>query len=37
MEIRGGGKEKENDRASTISKHIKSVQVGDITICIESC
>jgi hypothetical protein len=30
-------KGKENDRESTISKYIGSVQVQDITICIESC
>jgi hypothetical protein len=33
----GGGKRKQNDRVSTILKNITSVQVEDITICIECC
>jgi hypothetical protein len=42
MELRGEVKGKENDRESTLSKStiskcITSVQVEDITICIESC
>jgi hypothetical protein len=37
MALREGGKGKENNRKSTISKCITSVQVEDITICIESC
>jgi hypothetical protein len=37
MELREGGKGKEDDRASTISKYITSVKVKDITTCIESC
>jgi hypothetical protein len=37
MELGGGGKGKENDRASTISKYITSVQVEDTTIRTESC
>jgi hypothetical protein len=37
MELRGGEKGKENDTESTIWKFIISVQVEDITICIESC
>jgi hypothetical protein len=36
MELGEGGKGKENDTASTISKYITSVRVEDITICIES-
>jgi hypothetical protein len=32
-----GGKGKGNDRASTTCKCITSLQVKDITICIESC
>jgi hypothetical protein len=32
-----GGKRKENDRVSSISKYIKSVQVEVIRICIENC
>jgi hypothetical protein len=31
MQLGGGGKGKENDRAATISKYIKSVQVEVIT------
>jgi hypothetical protein len=34
MELRGGGKGKENDRASTILKYT-SVKVEDITMCIK--
>jgi hypothetical protein len=37
MELRGGGKGQGNDRASTISKYMTSVQVDDIAICIENC
>jgi hypothetical protein len=37
MEFRGGWKEKENDRESTILKGITYVQVKDITICMDSC
>jgi hypothetical protein len=37
MELRGGGKGKENDRQSKILKYITSVQVEDVTICTESC
>jgi hypothetical protein len=37
MELGGRGKGKENDRESTIWKHITSVQVEDITTCTESC
>jgi hypothetical protein len=36
MELGGGGKGKENDRAPT-SKHVTSVQIEDIMICTESC
>jgi hypothetical protein len=36
MELRGGGKGKENDRESAIFKYITSVQVEDMTICTES-
>jgi hypothetical protein len=36
MELRRGGKEKENGTESTISKYIASVWVEDIIICIES-
>jgi hypothetical protein len=36
MELMGGGKGKENDRGSTVSKYITSVQVEDIKVCIES-
>jgi hypothetical protein len=35
MELRGVGKGKENDRKSTTSKYITSVQVEGITIYIE--
>jgi hypothetical protein len=34
MEVGGGGKGKENDRESTVSKYIASVQEDNIT---ESC
>jgi hypothetical protein len=34
MELGGVGREKENDRTSTISKYITSVQVEDIMIYI---
>jgi hypothetical protein len=37
MELRRGGEGKENDRESTISKHITSVHVEDISTCIEIC
>jgi hypothetical protein len=37
MALGGGGRGKENDRESTMSKCIKSVQVDDTTICTESC
>jgi hypothetical protein len=37
MEFREGGNAKRNDRESTISKYIASVQVQNIMICIESC
>jgi hypothetical protein len=37
MTLRGGGKGKENDRESTISKYVTSVQVEDLMIRIESC
>jgi hypothetical protein len=37
MELRGGGKGKENDRAATISKYITSIQVEDTMTCTESC
>jgi hypothetical protein len=37
MELRERGKGKENDRASTISKYITSVQVEDTKMCIEIC
>jgi hypothetical protein len=37
VELGGEGKEKENDRPSTILKYITSMQVEDITMCIESC
>jgi hypothetical protein len=33
----GGGKEKRIIRESTILKYITSVQVKNITLCIESC
>jgi hypothetical protein len=36
MELRGGGKGKENNRLLTKLKYIKSVQVDGIKICIES-
>jgi hypothetical protein len=36
MKLRGGGKGKENDTASTILKYITSAQVDDIMTCIES-
>jgi hypothetical protein len=36
VELREGGKGKENDRALTISKYVASVKVEDIRICIES-
>jgi hypothetical protein len=32
LELRGGGKGKENDRTSTISKYITSGQVEDLTV-----
>jgi hypothetical protein len=35
MELRGGGKGKENNRA-LMSKSIISVQIEDIKICVES-
>jgi hypothetical protein len=37
MELREEEKGKENDRKSTISKYIASVQVEDIMMCIISC
>jgi hypothetical protein len=37
MALRGGGKGKENDRESTISKCITFVQVDAIMICTEVC
>jgi hypothetical protein len=37
MELGGRGKRKENDKESAILKYITSVQVEDLTICIESC
>jgi hypothetical protein len=37
MEHRERRKGKENDRASTISQNIASVQVEDIRMCIKSC
>jgi hypothetical protein len=37
MELRGGGKGKENDRTSAISNYITSVQVQDIVLYIKSC
>jgi hypothetical protein len=37
MELRGGGKGKENDRASIILKYITSVKVENIRISTESC
>jgi hypothetical protein len=37
VEHRERQKGKKNDRESTILKYITSVQVEDITICIESC
>jgi hypothetical protein len=37
VELGRGGKRKENDRASTISKCITSVQVEDITKYIKNC
>jgi hypothetical protein len=36
-DLEEGGKGKENDRESTISKYIASVQVEDIRFCSESC
>jgi hypothetical protein len=36
MNFRGGGKEKENDKESKISQYTTSVQVEDITMCIEN-
>jgi hypothetical protein len=37
IEVGGGGKGKEKDSVSTISKYIISVKIEDIAICIESC
>jgi hypothetical protein len=37
MELLGRGKGKKNDGESATSKHMTTVQVEDITICIESC
>jgi hypothetical protein len=37
MELRGGGRGKENDRAPTILKCITSVQVEDLIICNKNC
>jgi hypothetical protein len=37
MEFRGGEKGKENDRKSTISNCITSLQVEGATICTEHC
>jgi hypothetical protein len=37
VELREGGKGKENDRASTISQNITSVEVEDVRMSIESC
>jgi hypothetical protein len=37
MELREGGKRKENDRVSTISWNTTSVKEEDIRICIENC
>jgi hypothetical protein len=37
MELRGGGKGKENDKKSTILKYITSERVEDIRMCTESC
>jgi hypothetical protein len=34
--LRGGRKGEGNDRASTISKYITSVQVGGVVMCTES-
>jgi hypothetical protein len=37
MELREGGKGKDNDRQQAISKYITSLQVEAKTICIENC
>jgi hypothetical protein len=37
MELGERGKGNNNDRESTISESITSVQAEDVTICIESC
>jgi hypothetical protein len=37
MEVREGGKEKDNDSVSTVLKYISYVQVVDTRMCIESC
>jgi hypothetical protein len=37
MELTGGRKGREDDRASTILKYITSVQVEGVRICIECC
>jgi hypothetical protein len=37
VELKEGGKGKENDRTSTILKNKTPVKVEDIRICIENC